>query len=155
MTAMRVFYGKKLMNLSSPKSSLHGIAVDNADGCIYISLNWGKKIVKLNRDYGLVGELTGQEGCQYQYLAVVGDEVIVAERSKNVVMVYKYLKYVRQFGSCGPGLCKNILGVSSDGTGNLYVCDYDRESVHVFSNGGEFLHSGYRWCEVEHTFWCV
>ena len=69
---------------------------------------------------------------------------MVTENSKNVVMVYtKHLKYVRQFGSCGcgPGQFKNILGVSSDGTGNLYVSDFERGCVHVFSNGGEFLHS--------------
>ena len=134
--------GKKLRNLSIPESSLHGIAVDNADGCIYIS-NWGEKIVKLNPDFELVGELTGQEECKYRYLAVVGDEVMVTER--NVVMVYtKDLKYVRQFGSHGdgPGQFKtDILGVSSSETGNVYVSEYMRECVHVFSNGGEFLHS--------------
>ena len=138
--------GKKLRNLSILKSSditPHGIAVDNADGCIYIS-NWGKKIVKLNPDFELVGELTGQEECQYRYLAVVGDEVMVTERSKNVVMVYtKDLKYVRQFGSHGdgPGRFMDVLGVSSSETGNLYVTDCARKSVHVFSNGGESIGS--------------
>ena len=120
-----------------------GIAVDNTAGCIYIS-NWGKKIVKLNPDFELVGELTGQEECKYRYLAVVGDEVMVTEHSKNVVMVYtKDLKYVRQFGSHsdGPGQFKNILGVSSSETGNLYVSDCTRKSVHVFSNGGESIGS--------------
>ena len=107
---------------------------------IYIS-NWWKKIIKLNPDFKLAGELTGQEECKYRYLAVVGDEVMVTERSKNVVMVYtKDLKYVRQFGSHGdgPGQFKDILGVSSDGTGNWYVSDYGRRSVHVFSNGGGY-----------------
>ena len=135
--------GKKLRNLSIPKLHPYGIAVDNADGCIYIS-NWGKKIVKLNPDFELVGELTGQEGYEYRNLAVVGDEVMVTESSKNVVMVYtKDLKYARQFGSHGdgPGQFKDILGVSSDETGNLYVSDYKRECVHVFSNGGESIGS--------------
>ena len=139
--------GKKLRNVSILKSSVitpHGIAVDSTDGCIYIS-NWGKKIVKLNPDFELVGELTRQEECNYRYLAVVGGEVMVTEHSKNVVMVYtKDLKYVRQFGSCGdgPGQFKNIdLGVSSSETGNLYVSDYVRKCVHVFSNGGEFMYS--------------
>ena len=69
---------------------------------------------------------------------------MVTEWSKNVVMVYtKDLKYVRQFGSHGdgPGQFKDITGVSSGETGNLYVGDYGMDCVHVFSNGGEFLHS--------------
>ena len=69
---------------------------------------------------------------------------MVGERSKNVVMVYtKDLKYVRQFGSHGdgPGQFKALRDVSSDDNNNLYVSDYKRECVHVFSNSGEFLHS--------------
>ena len=77
-------------------------------------------------------------------MAVVGGEVMVTELSKNVVMVYtKDLKYIRLFGSHGddPGQFKDIRGVSSGETGNLYVGDCIRVCVHVFSNGGEFLHS--------------
>ena len=138
--------GKKLRTLSTWKFGLPnpcGVAVDNTDGCVYVS-DWGKKIVKLSPDFELVGELTGQEGAQYRCMAVVGDEVMVTEGSKNVVMVYtKDLKYVRQFGSHGDGprQFNDIRGVSSGETGNLYVSNCTRECVHVFSNGGEFLHS--------------
>ena len=138
--------GKKLRTLSTSKFSIRnprGVAVDNTDGCVYVS-DWGKKIVKLSPDFEQVGELTGQEGAVYRCMAVVGDEVMVTEYSKNVVMVYtKDLEYVRQFGSHGdgPGQFKNIFGVSSGETGNLYVGDYGRGCVHVFSNGGEFLYS--------------
>ena len=138
--------GKMLRTLSTKFgiSNPNGVAVDNTDGCMYVS-DWGKKIVKLSPDFELVGELTGQEGAQYRCMAVVGDEVMVTEGSKNVVMVYtKDLKYVRQFGSHGdgPGQVNDIVGVSSGETGNLYVGDFIRGCVHVFSNnGGEFLHS--------------
>ena len=138
--------GKKSRTLSNSKFGLpnpRGVAVDNTDGCIYVS-DWGNKIVKLNPDFELVGELTGQEGAQYRCMAVVGGEVMVTERSNNVVMVYtKDLKYVRQFGSHGdgPGQFTAIVDVFSGETGNLYVCDCSRGCVHVFSNGGEFLHS--------------
>ena len=117
--------------------------MDNTDGSIYANV-WKNNIVKLSPDFELVGELTGQEGAQYRCMAVVGDEVMVTEGSKNVVMVYtKDLKYVRQFGSHGdgPGQFKGIVGVSSGEGGNLYVGDFSRDCVHVFSNGGEFLHS--------------
>ena len=137
--------GKKLRTLSLkfgiPKP--RGVAVDNTDGCVYVN-DWRNKIVKLSPDFELVGELTGQEGAQYQYMAVVGGEVMVTEWSKNVVMVYtKDLKYVRQFGShgYGPGQFKDIQDLSSGETGNLYVGDSSMGCVHVFSNGGEFLHS--------------
>ena len=137
--------GKMLRTLSTKFGipNPHGVAVDNTDGCMYVS-DWGKKIVKLSPDFELVGELTGQEGAQYRCMAVVGNEVMVTERSKDVVMVYtKDLKYVRQFGSHGdgPGQFNDIVGVSSGETGNLYVGDFIRVCVHVFSNGGEFLHS--------------
>ena len=117
--------------------------MDNTDGCVYVS-DWGNKIVKLSPDFELVGEVTGHEGAKYRYMAVVEGEVMVTEGSKNMVMVFtKDLKYVRQFGSHGdgPGQFKNIPGVSSGETGNLYVGDISRGCVHVFSNGGEFLHS--------------
>ena len=57
-------------------------------------------------------------------------------------MVYtKDLKYVRQFGSHGdgPAQFKAIRGVSSDDNNNLYVSDYVRKCVYVFSNSGGFL----------------
>ena len=77
-------------------------------------------------------------------MAILGDEVMVGEGSENVVMVYtKDLKHARQLiGSHdGPGQFVNIRGISSDDNNNLYVSDYERECVHVFSNSGEFLHS--------------
>ena len=139
--------GKKLRTLSTSEfglPNLSEVAVDSIDGCVYYVIGGGNKIVKLSPDLELVGELTGQKGAQCRYIAVVGDEVMVTEGSKNMVMVYtKDLKYVRQFGSHGdgPGQFKNILDVSSGETGNLYVSDCSRGCVHVFSNGGEFLHS--------------
>ena len=138
--------GKRLRYLDISKFGIDrafGIAVDNTDGCMYVS-SLSKKIIKLSPDFELVGELTGQAGAKYRYMSVVGGEVMVTEGSKNVVMVYaKDFKYVRQFGShgAGPGQFQNILSVSSGDTGNLYVGDHWRGCVHVFSHGGEFLHS--------------
>ena len=135
--------GKKLRNMDISRNlDPLGVAVDNTNGCMYITGQ--RKIIKFSPDFKLLGEFTGQEGTRYGYVAVVGDEVMVGERSKHVVMVYtKDLKYVRQFGSHGdgPGQFKAIRGVSSDDNNNLYVSDYVRKCVHVFSNSGEFLHS--------------
>ena len=136
--------GKKLRNIDISRSDLdpRRVAVDNTNGCMYISGQ--RKIIKFSPDFKLLGEFTGQKGTRYGHVAVVGGEVMVGEDSKNVVMVYtKDLKYVRQFGSQGdgPGQFKAIRGVSSDDNNNLYVSDYVKKCVHVFSNSGEFLHS--------------
>ena len=82
--------GRKLRSVFSKISvgSPCGVAVDNTDDCIYIS-DWGKKIIKLDPDFKLVGEFTGHGEACYRRIAVVGDEVMVTERSKNnMVMVY-------------------------------------------------------------------
>ena len=65
--------GKTLRTLSNSKFGIpnpHGVAVDNTDGCVYVN-DWGKKIVKLSPDFELVGELTGEEGTKYRYMAVL------------------------------------------------------------------------------------
>ena len=101
---------KKVRSEITSKFYPKSVAVDNTDGSIYVN-DWRNNIIKLSPDFELVGELTGQEGAEYRYMAVVGDEVMVTELSKNVVMVYtKDLKYVRQFGSHGdgPGQFKDV-----------------------------------------------
>ena len=114
--------GKKLRNIDILRNFVpYGVAVDNTSGCIYIS--GPRKIIKFSPDFKLLGEFKGQEWTLYGYMAVVGDEVMVGEHSKNVVMVYtKDLKYVRQFGSHGdgPGQFKDIRGVSFHDNKNLY-----------------------------------
>ena len=136
--------GKKVIDLLGlHMTNCCSVAVDNTDGCIYIS-DWKTKVIKLSQEYRLLQELTGIEGSEYQHIAVVGGEVMVSERSKNVVMVYtKDLTYVRQFGSNGngPGQFKDIQGVSSDDDGNLYISDFTSRHVQVFSSNGKFLRS--------------
>ena len=135
---------KTTMNISKfGVSTVYGVAMDDTDDCVYIS-NGQNTIIKLCPDFKLVEKFTGQEGAKYRCMAVVEDEVMVTERTKNVVMVYtKDLKYVRQFGSygVGPGQFKAILGVCSSETGNIFVSCFVRGCVHVFNHGGEFLHS--------------
>ena len=81
-------------------------------------------------------------GSRYTGVKVVGDEVMVCDSDDGVMVYTKELKYVRKIGSHGdgPGQFGCIWGVSSDEHGNLYVSDWDKSCVHLFSNG-EFLHS--------------
>ena len=50
---------------------------------------------------------------------------------------------MRKIGSNGdgPGQYRTIYDICSDEEGNLYVPDYRKSCVQVFSNGGEFLRS--------------
>ena len=122
-------------NLSRRNLDPYGVAVDNTTGCTYISSK--KMTIKISPDFKPIRKFTAPKGTYFKYMAVVGDEVMVCERSKNVVMVYtKDLKYVRQFESHG----NDIVGVASDDNKNLYVSD-ETGCVHVFSNSGEFIHS--------------
>jgi DNA-binding beta-propeller fold protein YncE len=135
-------YGKKLRNLKLDIDPL-GIAVDNRDGSIYIC-DRNNRIVKFNPSFKLLREFTGDLSLQYNFLAVVGDEVVVTEISKCLVMVFsKDLKHLRDFGSHGDelGQLKSVMGVASAENRKLYVSDYGRGCVNVYSNTGEFLHS--------------
>ena len=72
--------GKKLRNIDISRNlDPYGVAVDNTNGCVYISGE--RKIIKFSPDFKLLGEFTGQEGTDYEYVAVVGGEVMVGERS--------------------------------------------------------------------------
>ena len=55
----------------------------------------------------------------------------------------KDLKPKRKIGrhGDGPGQFGSVREMSSDEEGNLYVSDYGKHCVHVFSNAGGFLHS--------------
>ena len=113
-------------------------AEDTDGGCVYISN--GPKILKLSRDLTVVAEFSGKSELQHHRMAIVGDELMVTERSNEVVMVYtKDLKYVRTLD--GQGHFGSIRGISSDENRNLYVADYGKGCVRFFSESGEFLHA--------------
>jgi tripartite motif-containing protein 2/3/tripartite motif-containing protein 71 len=138
--------GKKLRNVLALKfdiDDLLGVAADSTDGYIYIC-SFDNQIVKLNRNLELVGKFTGHELSSYKYLTVVGDDVMVSENFKCVVMVHsKDLKYLREFGSRGDNVeqFENIQCVTSAENRNIYVSDFNRGCVNVYSSSGEFLYS--------------
>ena len=134
--------GKKLKELKGSEfgfGSPYGVAIDSTDGSMYITSD--SNIVKLSPNFKQE-QVVNTSGSCYRGVKVVGDEVMVCNRDDAVMVYTKELKYVRKIGSHGdgPGQFGGIWGVSSDEHGNLYVSDYDKSCVHVFSNG-EFLHS--------------
>ena len=86
---------------------------------------------------------TEQEGKPgHLCVAVVGDEIMTCEQdNEGIIKVYnKELEYVREVTSHGRQP-QRFNSISSDEHGNLYVSDVKNSCIHVFSNGGEFLHS--------------
>ena len=134
--------GKKLKEFKGSEFGFgdpNGVAIDSTDGSMFIISD--SNIVKFSSDFKQE-QVVNTSGSHFRGVKVVGDEVMVCKR-KDAVMVYtKELKYAKEIGSHGdgPGQFGCIWGVSSDDHGNLYVSDYDKSCVHVFSNG-EFLHS--------------
>lgn len=97
------------------------------------------RIIKLTPDLKLICEVPLRAVSQVRGVTVVGDEVVVCDRVGSVQVYTKDLMYERQIG--GPGLFKDIYGISSDEGGNLYISDAGKSCIHVFNNGGLFLRS--------------
>ena len=109
------------------------VAVDNIDGCVFVC---GKKtIVKLTLDYKFAKIFQGGEGSKYTGMTVVKDELMVC--CGNTLAVFtKDLQLTREIG--------DSLGTFTDvcsSENNIYVSDYCKRCIKVFSNCGEFLSS--------------
>ena len=137
--------GKKLMESEYKFESPFGVAVDNTDGCVYVTDEFpdNARIIKLSPDLKLKQVSNSNSSLQFRGMSVVGDDVMVCCRLGSVMVYTKELEYVRKIGSHGddPGQFGDIRDVCSDEHGNLYICDNGKSCVHVFSNGGEFLRS--------------
>ena len=135
--------GKKSMKSGYDFHSPQGVTVDNTDGCVYVTDNPANnsKIIKLSPDLKLKQVFESNSKFNYRGVSVVGDEVMVCCEDASVIVYTKELEYVRKIGSHGDGAGQytHIYGLCSDEHSNVYVCDFDKSRVQVFSNGGEFL----------------
>ena len=137
--------GKKLMKSEYGFNNPRCVAVDSTDGCVYVTDNPpnNSKIIELSPDLKLKQVFNSNSELSYRGVSVVGHEVMVCCRNASVMVYTKELEYVRKIGSHGnsPEQCKSIYGLCSDERNNLYVCDYSKSRVQVFSNGGDFIRS--------------
>ena len=138
--------GKKLMKSEYDFHSPQGVAVDSTDGCVYVTDNLANnsKIIKLSPDLKLKQVFESNSKFNYSGVSVVGDEVMVCCEDASVMVYTKELEYVRKIGSHGDGpgqYYNHIYGLCSDEHSNVYVCDFNKSRVQVFSNGGKFLRS--------------
>ena len=136
--------GKKHVLVEYSKCMLQcliAVAVDNEDNIYCTDLN-SNKIMRCNKNGGnvQVHEIKQVKGPGHRGVIIVGDEVMLCEcMNTGTVMVYdRELKYVRRIEHGGMG---TFWGVSTDNHGNLYVTDYTKSRIHVFSNDGVFLRS--------------
>ena len=136
--------GMKHVLVEHSKSLLHSltaVAADNEDNIYCTDLN-SNKIMRCNKNGGNVQvyKVKQVKGPGHMGLAIVGDEVMLCEYyNKGTIMVYdRDLKYVRRIEHGGMG---EFWGVCADNHGNLYVTDYTKSRIHVFSNDGVFLRS--------------
>ena len=134
--------GKKHVLVEHSKCMLHrltAVAVDNEDNIYCTDMN-SNKIMRCNKngDNVHVHEVKQVKGPGHTVVAIVGDEVMLCEcYNKGTIMVYdRELKYVRRIEHGGMG---TFWGVCADNHGNLYVTDYAKSRIHVFSNDGVFL----------------
>ena len=136
--------GKKHVLVEHSKCMLHGlfaVAADNEKN-IYCTDRETNRVMRCDKSGNnvQVHEVEQVEGPGHWGVTVVGDQVMLCERnSKGTIMVYdRELKYVRRIEHGGMG---EFRGVSADQHGNLYVTDYTKSRIHVFSNDGVFLRS--------------
>ena len=135
--------GKRLKRIKHSQhqiDELRRVAVDNEDNIYFIGWR-SNKIGMSNRncDKHQVREAQQVKGPGYRDIAVVGDEVMVTERSnEGQIMVYdKELNYVRQISSRSKTQLKWL---HPDCHGNLYV-SADDNTIQVLSKTGDFLRS--------------
>ena len=135
--------GRKLKDLDYQDP--YGVAVDSTDGCIYLTDNSSNEasIIKLSPDFGLKKAFNSNSKLQFRGVAAVGEEVMVCCYTDSVMVYSKELEFKRKIGSHGdgPGQFGGIVGVSSDILKNVYISDYIKSRIHVFSCDGIFLRS--------------
>ena len=136
--------GKKhvlVKHLTTTLSRLSDVATDKEDN-IYCTDSETNKVLRCDKN--------GRNVCVYKVqlvkrpghfgVAVVGDEVMLCERgSEGTIMIYnRELEYMRRIVHEDMGLFYNL---SSDSYNNLYVTDYHKSMIQVFSNDGVLLYS--------------
>ena len=122
-------------------SWLSDVATDKEDN-IYCTSFVSNKVLRCDKNGRNVRvyEVQQVKGQGHSGVAVVGDEVMLCEDgNEGIIMIYnRELEYVRRIVHEDMG---QFFNVSSDSHGNLYVTDYDKSMIRIFSNDGVLLRS--------------
>ena len=121
---------------------LRGIAVDSDDN-IYCTDEHSSKILKCNKNGGnvLVSDTKQERGEGHIGVVVVGKEVLACAAGVDAtILVYdRNLEYVRELWHTEDGGW--FYDISADSQHNLYVADYSKHVIYVFSIDGTHLRS--------------
>ena len=135
--------GKKhvIINYSTTTlSRLSDVATDKEDN-IYCT-DWNtNKVLRCDKNGRNVRvyEVQQMNVRGHRGVSIVGDEVMLCDYSSGGIMIYnRELKYMRRIVHEDMGQLTNL---SSDSHGNLYVTDWGRCKIRVFSNDGVLLRS--------------
>ena len=122
-----------------------GIATDS-EGNVYVASD-GHKVKKLDRHGEVVksvgkwgksaGEFGFPRGVRYH-----NHQVYVCDKDNGRIQVFdSNLNFVQSFGtnSDGPGQFKEPRDIDFDAQGNIYILDYNKLQVVVFSEDGQYL----------------
>ena len=121
-----------------------GIAIDS-EGNVYVAshdhtvwkLNRSGEVIKSVGKWGRnVGEFNNPFGVRYH-----NHQVYVCDSDNDRVQVFDSdLNFVRSFGTDnGPGQLKEPRDIDFDTQGNIYVVNYSKHQVLVFSEDGQYL----------------
>ena len=120
-----------------------GIATDD-EGNVFVTSVDDHKLWKFNR-HGEVVKSVGKEGENVGELnwpfnvRCHNHQVYVCDRNNCRVQVFdSNLNFVRSFGD-GPDQLEDPRDIDFDSQGNIYVVDYEKDQVLVFSEDGQYL----------------
>ena len=122
----------------------NGIATDG-QGNVYVATHahnvqkfnkHGEVVKSVGKRGRNVGEFVHPHGIQYH-----NHQVYVCDCSNGRVQVFdSNLNFVQSFGhGDGPGQLKELRDIDFDTQGNIYVLDYSKHQVLVFSEDGQYL----------------
>ena len=121
--------------------ALRCIAVDDEDNIYCIDEN-NNKILTCDKNGGnvQVHEVMANKGTGRRALFIINNELLISEAdSRGTIMLYdRELKYVRRIQHKDMG---EIMDISADVHGNIYVTDYSNTCIQFFTANGVFLRS--------------
>ena len=122
-------------------SELSGVATDKEDN-VYCTDKLTNKVLRCDKNGRNVHvyKIRQVKGPGHYGVALIEDEVMLCEcGSKGTIMIYnRELEYVRRIVHED---MEEFINLSSDNHGNLYVIDYNKSMIRVFSNDGVLLRS--------------
>ena len=122
-------------------TSLRGIAV-NSDDNIYCTDGMSSQILKCDKNGGniQIHDIEQEKGEGLESMVIVGEGVLACAAGVDgtILIFNRNLQFVKEIQHNGG---QEFYDISADHQQNLYVADYTKKSIHVFSIDGTHLHS--------------